>query len=168
MHMMRYSANARDVHLLRALSLRSMGEAARAHDDSIRVAMAAVMAQYEPKPTDLELQAVGEGFLHQVPDSELPRQFVLAYPRMSMHEQDFLREAAKVAEHCRRGVGDLTRWSAMTWGGHWRQRIGVEIARGSARCIERAATRGRVEGSSARSRSQEWDPSCCLFLQAVL
>ena len=38
MHMMRYSANARDVHLLRALSLRSLGEAARAHDDSIRVA----------------------------------------------------------------------------------------------------------------------------------
>ena len=44
------------------------------------------MAQYEPKPADLKLQAVGEGFLHQVPDSQLPRQFVLAYPRMSMHE----------------------------------------------------------------------------------
>ena len=75
--------------------------------------------------------------------------------------EDFLREVAKVAEHCRRGVGDLTHWSAMIWGGHWRQRIGVEIARGLARCIERAATGGRVEGSSARSRSQEWDPSCC-------
>ena len=86
MHMMRYSANARDVHLLRALSLRSLGEAARAHDDSIRVATAAVMAQYEPKPADVKLQAVGQGFLHQVPDSQLPRQFVLAYPRMSMHE----------------------------------------------------------------------------------
>ena len=45
-----------------------------------------MMAQYEPKPADLKLQAVGEGFLHQVPDSQLPRQFVLAYPRMSMHE----------------------------------------------------------------------------------
>ena len=51
-----------------------------------------------------------------------------------------MREAAKAAEHCRRGVGDLTRWSAMIWGGHWRQRIGVEVARGLARCIERAAT----------------------------
>ena len=30
-----------------------------------------------------------------------------------------------------------------------------------ARCIERAAEGGRVEGSSARGRSQEWDPSCC-------
>ena len=39
--------------------------------------------------------------------------------------EDFLSEAAKVAEHCRRGVGDLARWSAMIWGGtlaaaHWR------------------------------------------------
>ena len=65
-----------------------------------------------------------------------------------------LSKAAKVAEHCRRGVGDLTHWSAMIWGGHWRQRIGVEIARGLARCIERAAAGGRVEGSSARGRSQ--------------
>ena len=58
-------------------------------------------------------------------------------------------------------------WFAMIWGGHWWQRIGVEIARGLARCIERAAASlrvtagGRVEGSSARSRSQEWDPGCC-------
>ena len=80
---------------------------------------------------------------------------------MGDESEDFLSEAAKVAEHCRRGVGDLTHWSAMIWGGHWRQRIGVEIARGLARCIERAAAGGRVEGSSARGRSQEWDPSCC-------
>ena len=39
--------------------------------------------------------------------------------------EDFLSEAAKVAEHsCRRGIGDLTHWSAMIWGGHWRQRMG--------------------------------------------
>ena len=75
--------------------------------------------------------------------------------------EEFLKESKKVAEHCRNGVGDLSHWSAINWGGHWRQRIGVEIARGLARCIERAATGGRVEGSSARSRSQEWDPSCC-------
>ena len=75
--------------------------------------------------------------------------------------EEFLKDSKKVAEHCRNGVGDLSHWSAINWGGHWRQRIGVEIARGLARCIERAATGGRVEGSSARSRSQEWDPSCC-------
>ena len=72
-----------------------------------------------------------------------------------------MHEAVKVAEHCRNGVGDLSHWSAMNWGGHWRQRIGVEIARGLARCVEWAATGGRVGGSSARSRSLEWDPSCC-------
>ena len=40
---------------------------------------------------------------------------------MGDESEDFLSEAAKVAEHCRRGVGDLTHWSAMIWGGgHWR------------------------------------------------
>ena len=63
---------------------------------------------------------------------------------MGDDSEDFLSEAAKVAEHCRRGVGDLTtHWSAMIWGGHWRQRIGVEIARGLARCIERGGWTGR-------------------------
>ena len=68
--------------------MRALGEATEAHDDSIRVAMAAVLAHYEPEPTDSELQEAGRGFLHQVLDSELPRQFVLAYmyPRMPMHE----------------------------------------------------------------------------------
>ena len=51
-------------------------------------------------------------------------------------------------------------WSAMTWGGHWRQRIGVEIFKGVARCVERAASRGRVGGGSATGRTQEWDPHC--------
>ena len=59
----------------------------------------------------------------------------------------FLRLAVKVAAHCRRGVGDLEHWSAMSWSGHWRQRIGVEIARGLARSVERAATGGGVGGA---------------------
>ena len=32
--------------------------------------------------------------------------------------EGFLRECAAVADHCRREVGDLMHWSAMTWGGH--------------------------------------------------
>ena len=52
----------------------------------------------------------------------------------------FMWEAGRVAEYCRKGQGDLQHWSAMSWGGHWRQRIGVEIVRGLARCVERAAT----------------------------
>ena len=75
--------------------------------------------------------------------------------------EGFLRECAAVADHCRRGVGDLMHWSAMTWGGHWRQRIGVEIFKGVARCVERAASGGRVGGGSATGRTQEWDPHCC-------
>ena len=73
----------------------------------------------------------------------------------------FLRLAVKVAAHCRRGVGDLEHWSAMSWSGHWRQRIGVEIARGLARSVERAATGGRSRGSATRGRNAEWDPSSC-------
>ena len=39
----------------------------------------------------------------------------------------FLRECTAVAEWKNQGVGDLAHWSSMTWGGHWRQRIGVEL-----------------------------------------
>ena len=35
--------------------------------------------------------------------------------------EDFLREAAKVERGAEAPkVGDLTHWSAMTWGGQWR------------------------------------------------
>eukprot|EP01043_Picozoa_sp_COSAG02_P003899 COSAG02_NODE_98_length_37150_cov_39.614207_28_plen_159_part_00 len=52
-------------------------------------------------------------------------------------------------------------WSSMTWGGHWRERIGVEIARGVARCVEKAA-RGGWGGSAATSgRHHEFDRDCC-------
>ena len=39
--------------------------------------------------------------------------------------------------------------------------IGVEIARGLARSVERAATGGRSRGSATRGRNAEWDPSSC-------
>ena len=41
------------------------------------------------------------------------RRLRLRWVGVGDESEDFLREAAKVAEHCRRGVGDLTRWSAM-------------------------------------------------------
>ena len=75
--------------------------------------------------------------------------------------EDFMREAVKVAEFCRRGQGDLQHWSAMSWGGHWRQRIGVEIVRGLARCVERAATGGRTGGQAGGPASSlEWSQDC--------
>ena len=52
-------------------------------------------------------------------------------------------------------------WSSMTWGGHWRQRIGVEIARGVARCVEKAATGGWVGSGSSHGHSHEYDRDCC-------
>ena len=51
-----------------------------------------------------------------------------------------------MAEHCRKGRGDLEHWSAMSWGGHWRQRISVEIVRGLARCVERSMGQARRDG----------------------
>ena len=70
---------------------------------------------------------------------------ILAIPSAGDHSVS-LREAVKVAEFCRKGQGDVQHWSTMSRWGHWRQRIGVEIVRGLARIVERAATGG---GSSA-------------------
>ena len=75
--------------------------------------------------------------------------------------QKFLAEARRVAEWKNRGVGDLIHWSSVTWGGHWEQRIGVEIARGVARCVEKAATGGWAGSTSKRYRSHEYDRDCC-------
>ena len=73
----------------------------------------------------------------------------------------FMREAVKVAEFCRKGQGDLQHWSAMSWRGHWSQRIGVEIVRGLARCIERAATGGQTGGhAEGPASSLEWSQDC--------
>ena len=74
--------------------------------------------------------------------------------------EEFLRECMAVAEWKNQGVGDLAHWSSMTWGGHWRQRIGVEIARGVARCVERAATGGWAGSGTGRGCSHEYDPDC--------
>ena len=73
----------------------------------------------------------------------------------------FMREAVKVAEFCRKGQGDLQHWSAMSWWGHWRQRIGVEIVRGLARIVERAATGGQTGGhAGGPASSLEWSQDC--------
>ena len=73
----------------------------------------------------------------------------------------FMWEAMQVAEFCRKGQGDLQHWSAMSWGGHWRQRIGVEIVRGLARCVERAATGGWSAGQAGiPASSLEWSQDC--------
>ena len=73
-----------------------------------------------------------------------------------------MTEVVRVAEYTRKGRGDLEHWSAMSWGGHWRQRIAVEIVRGLARCVERSATGTRSGGKSKSlaSSDQEWHADC--------
>ena len=45
---------------------------------------------------------------------------------------------------------EVLHWSGMGWGKHWRQRIGVAIARGRARLLVRAATVRALWGSGGR------------------
>ena len=49
---------------------------------------------------------------------------------------------------------EVLHWSGMGWGKHWRQRIGVAIARGRARLLVRAATGRALWGSGGRSGRQ--------------
>ena len=75
--------------------------------------------------------------------------------------EGFLAECVRVAEWKNQGVGDLAFWSSITWGGHWRERIGVEIARGVARCVEKAATGGWGGSAATSGRHHEFDRDCC-------
>ena len=76
--------------------------------------------------------------------------------------EELVGEAVRVAEYNRKGLGDLAHWSALNWEGHWRQRIGVEIMRGVARCIQRSADSSSMVASvSGRRRNLEYDRHCC-------
>ena len=76
--------------------------------------------------------------------------------------EDLIGEAIRVAEYNRKGLGDLAHWSALNWEGHWRQRIGVEIMRGVARCIQRSADSSSMATTvSSRRRNLEYDRHCC-------
>jgi len=76
--------------------------------------------------------------------------------------EELIGEAVRVAEYNRKGLGDLAHWSALNWEGHWRQRIGVEIMRGVARCIQRSADSSSMVASvSGRRRNLEYDRHCC-------
>ena len=49
---------------------------------------------------------------------------------------------------------EVLHWSGMGWGKHWRQRIGVAIARGRARLLVRAATGRALWGGGGRNGRQ--------------
>ena len=78
--LIRWSCNARDVHLLMALPGRVVATAARRHDQSIKVAFAIAQACFPmPPPTRR---------LYDVTDAELPADFVRASPQITvrLHE----------------------------------------------------------------------------------
>ena len=76
--------------------------------------------------------------------------------------EELIGEATRVAEYNRKGLGDLAHWSALNWEGHWRQRIGVEIMRGVARCVQRSAdSSSMVATATGRRRNLEFDRHCC-------
>ena len=69
-----FSSNARDVHFLRALGRRWVGDIAQRHDDSIRATLAVVFGQ-AGLPADDILMA-------DVPETEATAAFLESYPRL--------------------------------------------------------------------------------------
>jgi hypothetical protein len=77
--LLRWSCNARDVHLLRGLGRRLVGEAARRHDQGIKVAFACIVG----------VQAMPDtGYLADVPDTALSDSFHLSYEQASLALRD--------------------------------------------------------------------------------
>ena len=73
LHFLRFSANSRDVHLLRSKGRRVVQAAAEQHDRGVRAALAAILCQLElPKA----------GTCADVSDSQMTPEFVRAYPQM--------------------------------------------------------------------------------------
>ena len=73
----------------------------------------------------------------------------------------FLREVVEVADAA--SSADLYHWSAMVWGEHWEQRLGVKLAQGEASLVlgAVASARANAEGSSGRKASPEWSSTDC-------
>jgi len=72
---LRFSANARDVHLLRAVGRRLVDTAAGMHDRGVRAATAIVLGQCDLPTT---------GRLCDIPDSAMTKEYVRAYPAISL------------------------------------------------------------------------------------
>ena len=53
-------------------------------------------------------------------------------------------------------AAELYHWSAMTFGGHWRRRVAVEIGRGRVACLRRSGDRG-FEGNSSSEAETAFD-----------
>ncbi len=73
----------------------------------------------------------------------------------------FLRELVEIADGA--SSADLYHWSAMVWGEHWEQRLGVKLMQGEASLVldAVASARATAEETSGRQASPEWSPTDC-------
>jgi hypothetical protein len=96
---------------------------------------------------------------------ERPHEFVMlgfeaggAFGPATRH---FLREVARVAGA--QASVDLYHWSAMVWGEHWQQRLGLVLARRQASLLlgAVAAARNNAAGASGRKASPAVSETDC-------
>ena len=72
------------------------------------------------------------------------------------HAMDFFNFVKRCAGSEGTRAAELYHWSAMTFGGHWRRRMAVEIGRGRVACLRRSGDRG-FEGNSSSEAETAFD-----------
>ena len=89
--LLRWSCNARDVHLLRGCSERVVREAAARHDQGVKVAFACIVGALRPS---------AEGTLADVPDTMLSEGFLKSYAQACLGLKDGGMGLRLWAQHC--------------------------------------------------------------------
>ena len=90
------------------------------------------------------------GWLANVRLEEVDQFVPLAYEACGswgQHAGDFFNFVKRCAGTEGTRAAEFYHWSAMTFGGHWRRRMAVEIGRGRVACLRRSGDRG-FEGNS--------------------
>ena len=95
------------------------------------------------------------------PQRFVPVGFEAASGAFGRSALDFLRQVEVVAGLS--ASADMYHWSSQTFGKHWRQRLGLALARGQASLVLGAVSAGRNygEGAKGRKASPEWSLTDC-------